>query len=172
MAGFSSRAGRTLGLLLLVGVAPTRADDPWVAPAPCPEQGDVVTVIARKRELWLCQDGAGIAKFQVALGRGGVDKHRQGDGRTPLGTYTLGAPRASTRFGLFIPIAYPTREQTAQGFTGGEVGIHGPPRGQAEPEYPTTAVDWTQGCIATGVDADIGVIAEFVRARQPLLVVR
>jgi murein L,D-transpeptidase YafK len=132
----------------------------------------VVTVITRKRELWLCQEGAAVARFQVAMGRGGFDKRRKGDGRTPLGTYSLGAPRPSVRYGVFIPIDYPTPDQAAAGFTGSEVGIHGPPRGLSEPEYPTTVVDWTQGCIATGVDADIDVIAEFVRARQPVLVIR
>lgn len=132
----------------------------------------MVTVIARKRQLWLCQDGAALAKFQVAMGRGGVDKRRKGDGRTPLGTYALGSPRPSARYGVFIPIDYPTPDQAADGFTGSNVGIHGPPRGLTEPDYPTTAVDWTQGCIATGIDADIGMIAEFVRARRPTLVVR
>lgn len=148
------------------------ADEPAAVPSPCPEKGDVVTVIASKRELWLCQGGAALAKFQVAMGRGGVEKRRKGDGRTPLGTYRLGSPRPSARFGVFIPIGYPTPDQAANGFTGSAVGIHGPPRGLTEPEYPTTAVDWTQGCIATGMDADIGVIAEFVRARQPVLVIR
>ena len=158
--------------MLLVCAARTGADEPWAAPSPCPDKGDVVTVIARKRELWLCQEGAAVARFQVAMGRGGVDKRRKGDGRTPLGTYTLGSPRPSVQFGLFIPIDYPTREQAALGFSGGEVGIHGPPRGLTEPEYPTTAVDWTRGCIATGLDTDIGAIAEFVRTRHPTLVVR
>ncbi len=156
---------------MLVFVAAVRASAD-VAPSPCPEKGDVVTVIARKRQLWLCQEGAPLAKFQVAIGRGGVDKRRRGDGRTPLGTYTLGSPRPSNLYGVFIPIDYPTPDQAASGFTGSAVGIHGPPRGQSEPEYPTTAVDWTQGCIATGLDEDIDVIAEFVRARQPVLVVR
>lgn len=113
-----------------------------------------------------------MATFHVALGRGGTDKRRKGDGRTPLGTYALGAPRTSIQFGVFIPMDYPTPEQAARGFTGGELGIHGPPRGLTEPEYPTTGVDWTQGCIATGVDADIEVIAEFVRTRRPLIVIR
>jgi murein L,D-transpeptidase YafK len=132
----------------------------------------VVVVNVRRHELWLCQDGASVAKFPIAIGRGGVDKHHQGDGRTPLGTYALGSPRPSAQYGMFIPIAYPTPEQAANGFTGGDVGIHGPPRGLTEPAYPTTGVDWTQGCIATGLDEDIGVIAEFVRMRQPVLVVR
>lgn len=131
----------------------------------------MVAVIARKRELWLCQEGVPVARFQVAIGRGGIDKRRRGDGRTPLGTYTLGDPRPSVEYGVFIPIDYPTRDQAAQGFTGSAVGIHGPPRGLTEPEYPTTAVDWTQGCIATGIDADIELIADFVRTHQPSSIV-
>jgi hypothetical protein len=142
------------------------------APTPCPEKGDVVAVIALRHELWLCHEGTAVAKFQVALGRGGIDKRRRGDGRTPLGTYAFGRPRPSSQFGIFIPFDYPTRDQVAQGFTGSEVGIHGPPRGLTEPEYPLTAVDWTRGCIATAMDADIGLIADFVRARQPTLVIR
>ncbi len=131
-----------------------------------------MAVVASSHELWLCQNGLGVARFQIAIGRGGLAKRRQGDGRTPVGTYALGAPRPSAQYGLFIPIDYPTRAQAASGFTGGSVGIHGPPRGLTEPEYPAASVDWTQGCIATGVDADIAIIAEFVRERRPVLVVR
>jgi murein L,D-transpeptidase YafK len=163
---------QALALVVLLSADRTSAGGPVVAPSPCPKKGDVVRVIARKRELWLCQGGAALAKFRVAMGRGGFDKRRKGDGRTPLGTYTLGTPRPSPRYGVFIPIDYPTPDQAANGFTGSDVGIHGPPRGLTEPKYPTTAVDWTEGCIATGMDADIGVIAEFVRARQPMLVIR
>jgi hypothetical protein len=154
---------------------PTEAEPRRVAAPPtlpCPEPGDVVAVLTTKRELWLCRDGALWARFQVALGQGGVDKRRKGDRRTPLGTYALRDPRPSGRFGVFIPIGYPTPEQAAQGLTGGTLGIHGPPRGRAEPDYPTTAFDWTLGCVATGTDADIQVIAEFVRERQPTLVIR
>jgi murein L,D-transpeptidase YafK len=130
-------------------------------------------VDARAHALWLCRSGVPVERFQVAMGRGGVDKRRRGDGRTPLGTYTLGSPRPSAEYGVFIPIDYPTPAQAASGFTGSAVGIHGPPRGLTEPEYPTSGVDWTQGCIATGVDGDVERIAAFVReARRPVLVVR
>jgi len=142
------------------------------ASAHCPEAGDVVAVVTQKREVWLCRGGMPEARIQVALGQRGLGKRRRADRRTPLGTYELGEPRRSGRFGTFIPIDYPTREQAAQGHTGRGIGIHGPPRGKAEPEYPTTAVDWTLGCVATGTDADIEVIAEFVRQRQPLVVIR
>jgi len=158
--------------VLLLAARGSMADTFVEATSLCPGTGDVIAVITTKRELWLCRDGAPAARFFVALGQGGLDKRRKGDGRTPLGTYALGAPRPSGRFGTFIPIDYPTREQAVQGLTGGTVGIHGPPRGMAEPEYPTTAFDWTLGCVATGTDADIEVIADFVRQRQPVLVIQ
>lgn len=189
------RALATLVLLVAAGLAlaepptdetpspsPLAARSPAIPPAPpaalappaplCPEAGYVVTVLTRKRELWLCIDGAPAARFDVALGQGGLDKRQKGDRRTPLGTYELGTPRLSGRYGIFIPIVYPTREQAAQGLTGGDVGIHGPPRKLPEPEYPTTAFDWTLGCVATGTDSDIELIATFVRERKPMLVVR
>jgi hypothetical protein len=175
------RALAALVLFLAAGLAfaDPSADPPAAEPLPasppaalCPDTGDVIAVITRKRELWLCIGGAPAARFEVALGQGGLDKRKKGDRRTPLGTYTLGNPRPSGRYGVFIPIVYPTREQASQGLTGGDVGIHGPPRKLPEPEYPTTAYDWTLGCVATGTDADIEVIATFVRERQPTLVIR
>jgi murein L,D-transpeptidase YafK len=168
-----SMARRVLATLLLLAAGGGMADPAIDEATPlCPGSGDVIAIITSKRELWLCRDGALEARIPVALGQGGLDKRRKGDGRTPLGTYALGAPRPSGRFGLFIPIEYPTREQATQGLSGGTVGIHGPPRGKAEPDYPTTAVDWTLGCVATGTDEHIAVIADFVRERQPRVVIR
>jgi len=173
VAGFLSTAGRAIATLVLLSAAGgSRADDTSETTSLCPGRGHVVAIITEKRELWLCRHGAPEGRFPVALGQGGLDKRRKGDGRTPLGTYALGAPRPSERFGTFIPIVYPTREQAAHGLTGGSIGIHGPPRGRAEPEYPTTAVDWTRGCVATGTDTGIEVIAAFVRQRQPVVVIR
>ncbi len=139
---------------------------------PCPAAGDAIVVLTDARALWLCEAGAPAARFDVAIGRSGVGKRHRGDGRTPLGTYALAAPRPSERYGTFIAISYPTPGQSARGFTGGAVGIHGPPRGMAAPDYPVTEVDWTQGCIATGTDEEVGAIAEFVRARRPVVVIR
>ena len=158
-------------LLALLAVAgPAAADE--VAASPCPPAGDTIVVVTDARALWLCAGGAPAARFPVALGRGGFGKRHRGDGRTPTGTYALGVPRPSDRYGTFIPIAYPTRAQATRGLTGGAVGIHGPPRGMDAPAYPVTEIDWTQGCIATGTDWEVGAIAEFVRARRPGLVIR
>ncbi len=138
----------------------------------CPASGDAITVLTRKRELWICIDGAPSARYEVSLGQAGLGKRKKGDRRTPLGTYAVGQPRPSAAYGIFIPIAYPTPEQAAQGLTGGDVGIHGPPRKLPEPGYPTTAFDWTLGCVATGSDDDMEAIAAFVRLRQPVVVIR
>jgi hypothetical protein len=139
---------------------------------PCPSSGAVVSVLTRVHQLWLCVEGFALARFPIALGRGGVGKREQGDERTPLGTYDLGQPRRSPLYGTFIPISYPTVEQAALGFTGNALGIHGPPRRKDASKYPLVEVDWTRGCIATGSDEDVNAIAEFVRQRQPIVLIR
>lgn len=173
----AARTGRVLvarrlavvALLALARAAPAEEQ----RPSPCPRSGDTIVVLTDARALWLCAGGAPEARFPIALGRSGVGKRRRGDGRTPVGTYALGDPRPSARYGTFIPISYPTRAQAARGFTGGSVGIHGPPRGMdAARDYPVTELDWTLGCIATGTDEEVGAIAEFVRARRPSVVIR
>ncbi len=124
-----------------------------------------MAVATRDHTLWLCQQGRPVARFRVALGRGGVDKRERGDARTPLGVYPLGQPRPSRRFKTFIPIGYPTSEQASRGFSGGDVGIHGPSR-QKTPLLDA-GDDWTLGCIATTTDDDLARIASFVRERSP-----
>lgn len=156
-----------VGLALCAPGAAAALDDP-----PCPASGDAVVVVTERRELWLCAQGAAATRFPVALGRSGVGKRRRGDDRTPLGTYALGRPRRSTVYGTFIPIAYPTPAQTARGFTGSAVGIHGPPRGMDASSHPVTEVDWTHGCIATGTDDEVAAIAAFVQQRRPGIVIR
>jgi hypothetical protein len=163
-----------LALILAAGAPPAGADPGEIdqSPSACPPGGDVVAVFTRKREIWLCRRGVEMARIPGAIGRGGAGKKRAGDHRTPVGSYTLGEPRRSSQYGLFIPIEYPTPEQARMGHSGDALGIHGPPRGQEEPDYPTTAVDWTLGCVATGTDADVEAVAAFVRRYRPTLLVR
>lgn len=138
----------------------------------CAVDGDLVVVDTRTHELWLCREHRAVARTKVALGRGGLDKTREGDGRTPLGTYSLGEPRSSVRFGTFIPIGYPTVEQSRRGFTGTHVGIHGPDRRVSWLGAVSTWIDWTAGCVATGNDDEIALVAAFVRERRPRVLLR
>jgi hypothetical protein len=161
-------------LALLASPDPaTRSESPSPAatqePAPCPRRGAVIAVDTGTRDLWLCSEGTPEARYTVALGRGGVGKRRQGDERTPLGKYPVGEPRPSSLYGVFIPIGYPTPDQAARGWTGSNVGIHGPPRGV---KYRFVGLDWTAGCVATGTDAEAEEIAEWVRERRPVVVIR
>jgi murein L,D-transpeptidase YafK len=74
---------------------------------------------------------------------------------------------ASERFGTFVPISYPTAEQRRRGFTGSDIGIHGPDRRFRRLGRLTTWADWTAGCIAVGSDDEIDEIALWVEQHEP-----
>jgi murein L,D-transpeptidase YafK len=125
-----------------------------------------------KHRLHLCEDGREIGEYVVSLGSGGTRKTADGDRKTPLGKYPLAGSRPSARYGAFIGIGYPTEPQRTVGYTGKDVGIHGPPRSEARfpqrsPASHGSAIriieDWTNGCIATQTDADLREIAAWVR---------
>src|SRR5262245_38553864 len=100
-----------------------------------------------------CDEGRRTRAFRISIGRGGVDKRREGDYKLPLGRYRLGAPRPSKGWHLFVPIGYPTAQQRRSGYTGSAVGIHGLPRCCQGPAITDT--DWTFGCIALGTDDEL-----------------
>ena len=137
-------------------------------PNPCQTNETAVVVDTKARRLHLCEAGRAARSFDVALGAGGVGKRRQGDNKTPLGEYGLGAPRASQDYHLFVPLGYPTATQARHGFTGSAIGIHGPPRGFAGllAGGPVNLPNWTAGCIALGSDSEIEAVAAWLR-RQP-----
>lgn len=153
-----------VGLGCVISLAPAIADGaPKVAaPDPCAGRATVVLVRTGERRLYACRAGRTEARYRVALGSNGVGKRVQGDWKTPLGAYPLGAPRRSQSYGTFVPVGYPTAAQRRAGFTGDAIGIHGPPRGFPQSGV-TTVTDWTAGCIAVGSDHEVGAIAAFVR---------
>jgi hypothetical protein len=160
-----------LGLVLgsVLGSVP----GPAAAPAPpraaiCRAAEGAVVVDTGAHRLHLCWRGEVERTFLVALGVNGVDKRREGDNRTPLGAYPLGAPRASRFFHLFVPVAYPTPVQARMGFSGGAIGIHGPPRGLGGVArlLELARTDWTAGCIAVATDGEIDEIAGWLRRRE------
>src|SRR5689334_5201521 len=68
----------------------------------CAGRASLVYVDTSARRLHLCEGGASVKQFPVALGTRGIGKRKQGDWKTQLGTYGLSAPRASSSFGTFI----------------------------------------------------------------------
>jgi murein L,D-transpeptidase YafK len=129
-----------------------------------------VVIHLSERTLHLCEAGLPAGKYRVAIGKGGAGKRSEGDSKTPIGEYALGAPRASSSFGIFIPISYPTASQRRDGCTGSAIGIHGPSRTFAWAGWMNTAADWTEGCIAVASDEAINEIAAWVQYKDPTVV--
>lgn len=153
-----------LCLLLGRGEGRSRADDSRAGAACAAAE---TSLAIQGHRLYLCQGGRVEQSFAISLGRGGLGKRSDGDGKTPTGTYPLGRPRKSSRFGLFIPVGYPTAAQRGQGFTGGDIGVHGPKRRWSWLGRAANLVDWTRGCIALNRDSEIAAVAEWVTRQRP-----
>jgi len=134
---------------------------------PCPPTGARLLVDTNAHVMCLCRDGRVEGMFRVALGRRGLDKRIEGDGRTPLGAYPLGVARRSGRYAIFIPVGYPTQEQKRSGYIGGDIGIHGPHIGFAWLRHATVWVNWTRGCIAVATAAEAERVAAWIRMNGP-----
>lgn len=135
----------------------------------CARLTDGVIVDASARRLHLCRAGAADASYRVNLGQGGLGKRKQGDKKTPLGRYRLSKPRVSySGFTWFVPIGYPTKAQRKKGYTGGAIGIHGPPDW-----IPQAVIDvafgtpWTDGCIMVRTKAEIDAIRAWMLKHRP-----
>lgn len=116
---------------------------------------DVIVISKSQRLIFFCRNGKIVIDRtdNVALGKNPVDdgpKTSMGDKRTPEGEYTISAKRHGlSKFDFFMALNYPTPEQKAKGFTGGNLGIHGLPKGKVYPtNVSSTDEDWTLGCIA------------------------
>lgn len=153
----------TAGLIVLAAVVYPLPAGP--ANINCPSTTDATVVVDTKQHtLALCHGGTPAELFRVRLGKHGVAKTREGDGKTPLGKYALGAPVPSQRFGTFIPIGYPTLEQRKLGYTGSAVGVHGPLREVRWLGRWVNAIDTTDGCVGIATDAEMKRITDFVVA--------
>jgi len=154
-----------LGVALLAGAGlllacPNRA----AAAGACGAADARIVVETGAHRLVLCDRDREVAAFSVRLGRGGIGKTAEGDGKTPLGAYPLGEPRKSDRYGTFIPIGYPTPDQRRRGFTGGDVGVHGPHRWVRWLGSLVNSLDSSNGCVGLATDGEMATIAAWVRA--------
>lgn len=105
-----------------------------------------------------------VKSFKVALGNKGVGKKKAGDNKTPIGLYSLAYPRKSKQFKVFIPILYPTSKQVAAGYTGRDVGIHGPTQSGNVFGWLSNLPGSTRGCVAVGKNNYIEYVAKWVKA--------
>ena len=156
-----------------------------LAPPEEPADGDAdsvrLVVYKARREVVLSRPGQPPKTYHAALGSNpDGDKQREGDGRTPTGTFYVCQKNSDSKYFLFIGISYPNEEDAARGQTdglitaaehdailsalanrksppwytrlGGEIGLHGGGAGW----------DWTRGCIALD-NADIRELYRYVR---------
>jgi murein L,D-transpeptidase YafK len=159
------RAAALVIALAGTSVVPARADV-------CERAAPSIVVDTATRVMTLCEDGEAVATFPVAIGQNGVGKEKEGDRKTPLGTYTLGKPRPSKGYGTFIPIGFPTVAQKERGVTGGAIGIHGPERRLRAFGSLAVALGWTYGCVAVGSDAEMMSIARWMGRRSLSIEIR
>ena len=117
-------------------------------------RADHVVVLKKERTLQLFSQGKLIKTYKVALGGEPVGpKTRQGDHRTPEGSYILDSRNPHSKFYKSIHISYPSSHDRAlarqNGFSpGGDVYVHGLPNGYGAFGAAHRLRDWTDGCIA------------------------
>jgi murein L,D-transpeptidase YafK len=119
-----------------------------------PLHADRVLVVKKDRTLQLLRGGKVMKTYKVALGGDPVGpKTRQGDHKTPEGVYVLDSRNAHSQFYKSIHISYPNeRDRVAarrKGLSpGGDVFVHGLPKGYTWVGASHRMKDWTDGCIA------------------------
>lgn len=115
---------------------------------------DRIVVKKAVRRMELYRDGLVIATYRVSLGLNpSGQKQREGDYRTPEGTYRLTRRNARSDFFLAVQVSYPEpmdiKLARKNGWApGGLIMVHGLPN---IPKYPRDRylnTDWTDGCIA------------------------
>lgn len=128
--------------------------DPVRLPPPAPIEGQIDHILVDKslRLMVLYQRGRPVRTWHVALGFEPVGaKSREGDGKTPEGTFRIDRRNDHSAFHLSLGLDYPHPEHRAvarkAGLSpGGDIFLHGQPN--AMPDGYMMRGDWTQGCIA------------------------
>jgi murein L,D-transpeptidase YafK len=115
---------------------------------------DRVVVHKATRRMELYREGALVASYRVSLGLVPFgQKQREGDFRTPEGSYRLTRRNAQSDFFLAVQVSYPEPTDIAlarkNGWApGGSIMVHGLPNLLRYPRERYLSSDWTDGCIA------------------------
>ena len=118
------------------------------------DRADLIVINKTDRQMTLTRNGETLGHYSIRLGSSPVGtKTREGDGKTPEGSYRINRRNANSRFHLSLGLDYPNKaqRQTArqQGVSpGGDIFIHGQPNKLKDLRLPPLPFDWTDGCIA------------------------
>jgi len=156
---------------LMLAVVPLHAFSADNPPLPASAMADKVLVLKGERKLLLMKGNEVLKTYTVSLGGSPVGlKIRQGDNKTPEGSYVLDRHNAHSQYHKSIHISYPNADDMARARklgvpTGGDLFIHGLPN---DYEGPTQQLgDWTEGCIAV-TNAEIEEIWRVVADGTPI----
>jgi murein L,D-transpeptidase YafK len=134
---------------------------------------DRLVVYKHERKLVLISGRRELRSYRVALGGEPIGpKTRQGDHRTPEGSYVLDSRNPNSHFYKAFHISYPNPKDLALakklGFTpGGNIMLHGLPKEYAFVGKAHTLHDWTDGCIAIS-NEEMDEIWKLVRVGTPI----
>ncbi|MBW2707603.1 MAG: L,D-transpeptidase family protein [Deltaproteobacteria bacterium] len=118
------------------------------------EPADKVLIEKKERRLTLLTKGEVIKTYKIALGGNPVGpKERQGDNKTPEGTYIIDSRNSNSGYHLSLHISYPNEKDKMRAkeigvSPGGDIMIHGIKNGFSLVGASHAEVDWTKGCIA------------------------
>ena len=134
-------------------------------------------VLVRKseRRMYLLRGSEVLRTYRVALGLNPVGhKEREGDFRTPEGSYQLVMRNPRSDFFMSMKVSYPNAGDMARARrngwpAGGSIMIHGLPNDPRKGlDYYATR-DWTDGCIAVS-NADMLEIWMLVSDNTPIVI--
>jgi murein L,D-transpeptidase YafK len=115
---------------------------------------DKILIEKKERRLTLISKGKVLQTYKIALGGNpNGPKERQGDNKTPEGTYVIDSRNKDSRYHLSLHISYPNDKDKKRAkqlgvSPGGDIMIHGIKNGFSWAGDLHTDIDWTKGCIA------------------------
>jgi murein L,D-transpeptidase YafK len=115
---------------------------------------DKILIEKKERRLTLISKGKVLKTYKIALGGDpNGPKERQGDNKTPEGTYVIDSRNRDSRYHLSLHISYPNEKDKKRAkklgvSPGGDIMIHGIKKGFSWVGNFHSEVDWTKGCIA------------------------
>ena len=147
-------APASAGVAVPFGSVSSAGMPPPVAPGGQYQMADRVVVKKSERRLYLMRANQIVAEYPIRLGLNPTGhKLREGDFRTPEGSYELVRRNPKSEFFLSLEVSYPNEADKARAKQlgvkpGGLIMIHGQPNVRRKsPEYYEN-FDWTNGCIA------------------------
>lgn len=140
---------------------------------PADAKADRVIVRKSLHTLELVRRGEILARYSISLGPAPTGrKEREGDGRSPEGTYALDSRNPASAFHLALHVSYPNdtdRHRAAEKLwnPGGMIMVHGLPNRLPFLGRLHRLLDWTNGCIAV-TNAEIEQIWKAVDNGTPI----